>query len=67
MEKEIKAQFKYLDYARIVFVSAKTSQKVQNIFPLIKEAFENSQKRVQTSVFKRCINRCSSDESHNNF
>ena len=51
MEKEIKAQFKYLDYARIVFVSAKTSQKVQNIFPLIKEAFENSQKRVQTSVF----------------
>ena len=34
MEKEIKAQFKYLDYARIVFVSAKTSQRVHKHFPI---------------------------------
>lgn len=51
MEKSLRAEFKYLDYARIVFVSAKTSQKVQNIFPVIQEAFENSKKRVSTSVF----------------
>ncbi len=51
MEKEIKAEFKYLDYAKVVFVSAKTSQKVHQLFPLIQEAYHNSRKRVATSVF----------------
>lgn len=49
-QKEIYEQFKYLDYARIVFTSAKTGQKVDQIFPLIQESYENSRKRVQTSV-----------------
>lgn len=49
-EKEIHEQFKYLDYARIVFASAKTGQRVNQIFPLIQESYENSRKRVQTSV-----------------
>lgn len=48
--KEIYEQFKYLDYARIVFTSAKTGQRVDQIFPLIQESYENSRKRVQTSV-----------------
>lgn len=49
-QKEIYEQFKYLDYARIVFTSAKTGQRVDQIFPLIQESYENSRKRVQTSV-----------------
>lgn len=49
-EKELRSQFKYLDYARIIFLSAKTHQRVHQIFPLIQESFENSYKRVQTSV-----------------
>ena len=49
-QKEIYEQFKYLDYARIVFTSAKTGQRVYQIFPLIQESYENSRKRVQTSV-----------------
>ena len=49
-QKEIYEQFKYLDYARIVFTSAKTGQRVDQIFPLIRESYENSRKRVQTSV-----------------
>ena len=49
-QKEIYEQFKYLDYARIVFISAKTGQRVDQIFPLIQESYENSRKRVQTSV-----------------
>ena len=49
-EKELRSQFKYLDYARIIFLSAKTHQRVQQLFPLIQESFENSHKRVQTSV-----------------
>ena len=49
-QKEIYEQFKYLDYARIVFTSAKTGQRVDQIIPLIQESYENSRKRVQTSV-----------------
>lgn len=49
-EKELRSQFKYLDYARIIFLSAKTHQRVHQIFPLIQESFKNSHKRVQTSV-----------------
>lgn len=49
-EKEIKEAFKYLDYAKIIFTSAKTHQRIESIFPLILESYENSRKRVQTSV-----------------
>ncbi len=50
MEKEIREQFKYLDYAPIVFVSAKEKKRVQLLFPLIDTVYENSRKRVSTSV-----------------
>ncbi|WP_300080262.1 ribosome biogenesis GTPase Der [uncultured Thomasclavelia sp.] len=50
MEKQLRSQFKYLDYARIIFISAKTHQRVNQLFPLIQEAYLNSHKRVQTSV-----------------
>lgn len=50
MEKEIREQFKYLDYAPIVFVSAKERKRVDLLFPLIQEVYANSHKRVSTSV-----------------
>ncbi len=49
-KKNSRSQFKYLDYAPIIFLSAKTHQRVHQLFPLIQESFENSHKRVQTSV-----------------
>lgn len=54
-EKELRNQFKYLDYAQIIFISATTKQRVAQLFPLINEAFENSNKRVQTSVLNDVI------------
>jgi GTP-binding protein len=54
-EKELRNQFKYLDYAQIIFISAATKQRVAQLFPLINEAFENSNKRVQTSVLNDVI------------
>ena len=51
MEKLLREEFKYLDYAPIVFLSAKTKQRVQTLFPYIQECYENNRKRVQTSVF----------------
>lgn len=50
MEKELREQFKYLDYAPIVFVSAKERKRVDLLFPMIQDVYENSRKRVSTSV-----------------
>jgi GTP-binding protein len=50
MQKKLREDFKYLDYARIAFVSAKTSARVQTLFDLIHEAYDNQRKRVATSV-----------------
>jgi len=53
--KEIRNQFVYLDYAPVVFCSALTKSKVQNILPLIDEVYENSQARIQTSLLNEVI------------
>lgn len=50
MEDDLRTQFKYLDYAPIVFVSAKERKRIDLLFPLIKEVYENTRKRVATSV-----------------
>lgn len=50
MEKKIKEEFKFLDYAQIVFVSAKDNSRIQTIFPAINNAYDNFQKEVQTSI-----------------
>lgn len=50
MENQIREQFKYLDYAPILFVSAKDKKRVHLLLPLIQEVYANSQKRVATSV-----------------
>lgn len=50
MEKELREQFKYLDYAPIVFVSAKERKRIDLLFPMIQEVYANNRKRVATSV-----------------
>ena len=55
IEKEIREQFLYLSYAPIVFVSAKTKQKVQNLFPVIEEVYQYSQLRIATNVLNEVL------------
>jgi GTPase len=50
MEEKIREEFKFLDYAQIVFVSAKYSERLNTIFPAINTAFDNYKKSVQTSI-----------------
>ncbi len=50
MEKTVREHFKYLDYAPILFTSALKNQRIDNIIPMIKGVYENTRKRVQTSV-----------------
>ena len=48
--KEVRGYYKYLDYAPIVFLSAKENKRVHTLFPAIIEAYEAYHRRITTSV-----------------
>ena len=50
MEDKIRDEFKFMDYAPIVFVSAKNNQRIHTIFPAINLAHQNYHREVQTSI-----------------
>lgn len=49
-EREIRDEFQYLDYAPILFVSAKTGQRLDQIPSMVKEVYDNQNQRIQSSV-----------------
>ncbi len=53
--KDIKEDFKFIDYAPILFVSSKTKQRVSNIIPTALTIYENINKRITTSQINDCI------------
>lgn len=46
----IRQEFAYLDYAPIVFVSAKTKQRLGNLPAMIGTVSENQNRRIQSAV-----------------
>ena len=55
MEKEIRAKLYFLDWAQILFTSALTGQRVENIFLLAELALEQHRRRVSTSVVNEVL------------
>ncbi|GHN29615.1 ribosome biogenesis GTPase Der [Lactobacillus delbrueckii] len=49
-EAVIREEFSYLDYAPIVFVSAKTGKNIDQLPKTVKEVYENKNQRIQSSV-----------------
>lgn len=54
-EENIRGHFLFLDYAPIVFLSAKTKKRVHTLLPVINQASENHSMRVQSSVLNDVI------------
>ncbi|TYC48058.1 ribosome biogenesis GTPase Der [Weissella muntiaci] len=54
-EDLIRTEFQYLSYAPIIFVSAKTKQRLDKIPALIKRVNENHQRRIQSSTLNEVI------------
>jgi GTP-binding protein len=52
-ETRIREMMKFADYAPIVFISAKTGQRVTRLLDLAKRAYEERNKRIQTSEINR--------------
>lgn len=55
-KKEIYNKLSYLSYAPIIFISAKTGQRVNKLFDLINFVAEQNALRVSTSVLNQVIN-----------
>ncbi|WP_300615708.1 ribosome biogenesis GTPase Der [uncultured Lactobacillus sp.] len=49
-EAVIREEFSYLDYAPIVFVSAKIGKNIDQLPKMVKEVYENKNQRIQSSV-----------------
>jgi len=53
--RKIRDHFQFLSYAPIVFVSAKTKQKMHQLIPMIDRVAENHSLRVKTSALNECL------------
>jgi GTP-binding protein len=53
--EKVRDALKFLDYAPVVFVSAKTGAGVRQLLPLIREVFDSANKRVSTGELNRFL------------
>ncbi len=54
-ERDFRDQCKFLDYAPMVFLSAKTGSGLEKLFPLIREVYEAASKRITTGELNRFV------------
>ncbi len=52
-EQEVRDQFKFLEYAQILFLSAKTGRGVNRLFQMIRHAYDSASARVTTGELNR--------------
>ena len=53
--QSVRDEMKFLDYAPIAFVSAKTDSGVKRLFGLIRAAYESASKRISTGELNRFV------------
>ena len=54
-EEVLKNELNFMDYYISVYISALTGQRTQKIIPLVKQVYENYNKRVKTSIINELI------------
>jgi len=54
-DESIRDEFKFLDYAPIAYISAKTGAGVQELFPLIREVYQSASRRIGTGELNRFV------------
>ncbi|MDO4681034.1 MAG: ribosome biogenesis GTPase Der [Aerococcus sp.] len=54
-EEDIRDEFAFLNYAPILFVSAVTKQRLDQLLPLIEQVYDNYQRRIQSSVLNQVL------------
>ncbi len=61
-EREVRDAFKFLEYAPVVFLSAKTGAGVERLFPLIREVFHSASQRIPTGELNRFVDQLRFEE-----
>jgi GTP-binding protein len=54
-EQNVRDELKFLDYAPVVFASARTGHSVERLFPLVEQAYEGARQRVTTGELNRFV------------
>jgi len=54
-ERDIRDSLKFLDYAPVVFLSAKSGRGVEKLYPLIRQVFESASARITTGELNRFV------------
>lgn len=54
-KQKIRQEFLYLSYAPILFVSAKTRQRIDQLLPEVNRIYENSRRRIATNVLNEVV------------
>ncbi|HHU53567.1 MAG TPA: ribosome biogenesis GTPase Der [Clostridiaceae bacterium] len=52
---DIKQRFNFMSYAPLIFVSARTGQRIDKIFDLITEVYQEANKRLSTTVINEVL------------
>lgn len=55
-EELVRNEFEFLNYAPILFVSAKTHQRLTKIPALVKQVYSNRNRRIKSSILNEVIN-----------
>lgn len=55
-KKRIREEFAFMSYASIIFISAKTGQRVDNLFDEIKLVYEQYNRRIKTGMLNDVLN-----------
>ena len=53
--RDIEANFQFMPYAKVVFLSAKTKKRIHTLMPEILRAYENSHREIKTSLLNNVI------------
>lgn len=54
-EEKVRYAFKFLEYAQIAFISAKTGAGVEKLWPLIREVYTSASQRITTGEMNRFV------------
>ena len=55
MREKVYTDLAYLTYAPMIFLSAKTGQRVPNLFPMINEVYESYTRRIPTGMLNEVL------------
>jgi GTP-binding protein len=61
-EEEIRDEFKFLDYAPIAFISARSGAGVEPLYALIRECYQSASRRITTGELNRFVDQLKFEE-----